>query len=216
MTLQGDAYRDGLGDDWYRRNKNDLGKTETDPVMELISRVNPKAINSILEVGCSNGWRLKRLREKRQSLWICGIDPSKEAIADAKEGRDGLFHVGTATKLPWEADTFDCVIMGFCMWALDPQEWFMAVAESDRVLKDDGLLIIHDRFTARPIKKGYPDRDDIFGYAYDWAKLWTAHPSYRELAEAMGVYPGTLTIEGAIMLQKRLDFGILTGVGSNG
>lgn len=218
MSKQREAYLNGLGDNWYYRNKESLGGKTDDPVEKLLSMVEHGNLKTILEVGCANGWRMAKL--KREGLEVFGIDPSKAGISEARktieyntEKADFNFQVGTADYLPWPDGMFDCVIMGFCMWAMAPEDWFPAVSESDRVLKNGGLLIIHDRFSARPIKRLYPESEDeeMFQYSYDWKKLWLSHPGYTEVAEAMGVWPGTTSIEGAVMLHKDLYTRLLRG-----
>lgn len=206
MNHQRKAFIDNLGDDWFERNKGDFGRVNEDPVEKLIDQfklLGPE--HAVLEVGCSNGWRMKGYAKKYGCL-IFGVDPSEKAIADANH--DG-FRVGTADNMPFNDSSMSCVILGFVMWALDPSDWFKAVAEVDRVLKDGGLVIIHDRFAARPVRRGYPERDDIFGYSYDFKNLWLGHPGYQQIAEAAGVYPGTATIEGAVMLRKAYEHCIL-------
>lgn len=210
MNPQRGAYLDGLGDDWLHRNRDDLGK-RPDPLRGLLKHLNVNGINHALEVGCSNGWRLKGLKEDL-SCNIYGIDPSKDAIKEAAEDGSGDFWVGTAELLPFPAASMDLVVMGYCLWAMDPRDWLPAVAESDRVLKDGGLLAIIDRYSARPTRKAYPDRNDVFGYAYDWKKLWLGHPAYVEISEAMWTYADTLTVEGAVLMQKNMFGRIMTAV----
>jgi SAM-dependent methyltransferase len=210
VTAQKEAYKASLGDNWLRRNKKDLGVNQ-DPVEALFNARVPSTIKKVLEVGCSNGWRLKRLKEKGYDVY--GIDPSAEGIFEARRDVGDNFAVGTADNMLWPDGYFDCVIMGFCLWAMAPEDWLPAVAESDRVLRDGGYLIIHDRFSSRPMRRPYPygDMEGMYQYSYDWKKLWLAHPAYTEAAEALGVHPRSTSIEGAVMLQKDVYSRILNG-----
>ena len=213
MNKQREGYINGLGDNWLQRNKKNLGNND-DPVGAMFGIFKPDAVKKVLEVGCSNGWRLKRLKEKGYEVY--GIDPSTNGIMEARETTDlgaDNFCIGTADKLPWPDKEFDCVIMGFCLWAIAPEDWLQVAAETDRVLRDGGAIIIHDRFSARPIRRPLPEggMPEMYQFTYDWKKLWLSHPAYIEVAEALGVYPGTTSIEGAVMLQKNMGGRILNG-----
>ena len=208
MTEQREAYLNGLGDDWFSRNKDDLGKN-ADSLMSLLKYLKVGPMERILEVGCANGWRGKGVKAAFGGE-LYGIDPSAAAINEAGADNVGTYEVGTADKLPYSTGSMSLVIMSYCMWAIDPREWLAVVAETDRVLKEGGLLAIIDRFACRPLRKAYPGRTDVFGYAYDWSKLWLCHPAYSEVSEAMAVYPDTLTIEGTCLLQKNTFRKIMT------
>lgn len=207
MNHQRDAYLEDVGNDWLKRNEPDLGKNG-DPVLELLKIINPPMEN-ILEVGCSNGWRLAGIRKEYPHAKVFGIDPSSDAV-DAARANGIPAVVTTADNLPLQDGSMNVVIMGFCLWAIDPSDWMQAAAEADRVLKDGGCLVIMDRYAARPIRRQYPGRPDIYGYAYDWAKLWLSHPAYAVIGEGMVINPDTLTIEGAVMLRKDIYSRILT------
>lgn len=214
MSAQKEAYKANLGDNWIRRNRAALNEDKDDPVESLFNLFAPGVIKRVVEVGCANGWRLKKLKEKGYDVY--GIDPSKEGIMEARESIEPTnLVIGTADDMPWDDGYFDCVIMGFCMWAMPPEDWFGAVAESDRILKEGGALIIHDRFSARAIRRPYTEPgvpEGMYQYTYDWKKLWMAHPAYIDRAEALGVYPGSISVEGACLLVKDTKNRILKGV----
>src|SRR5678810_409658 len=80
--FQREIWANGVGDDWYKRNKSMLGNRDmaSDALQHLT--LQPR---DILEIGAANGWRLKKLKD----LYGCnvrGIDISKEAIEDAVDG----------------------------------------------------------------------------------------------------------------------------------
>jgi len=80
---------------------------------------------------------------------------------------------------------FDTVIMGFCLYVIHPAEWFKMLAETDRILKYNGHIIIYDFTTPRPFKRKLTkELDDLFMYTNDWPKLWEINPMYQKLCEA--------------------------------
>ncbi len=201
ISDHGQGWLDGVGDYWYENNLKDLGKR--DFVSDILERTDT-APTAVLEVGCSNGWLLKKLRAK-YGCKICGVDPSKMAIEAA--GEPERFRVGLSTNLPVEDSCVDMVIMGYCLWATPPEDWFKTVAEADRVLADDGHLVIFDyiapRFTKRKYCKREEDGKDYYQFYYDWAKLWLCHPGYILKGEMMA--SGTHGVVGATLIQKHIQ-----------
>lgn len=182
-------WEEGIGDNWFRKNLADMGKFDgIDVVLEGL-KIKPKAV---LEVGCANGWRLKKLQQ-RYGCIVCGIDPSKEAIAAAHKSGLNPDHVvtGTADKLPAPDQCFDMVIFGFSLCFIAPEDWFAATSEANRVLKEGGHIVILDfAHSARPIRYCFQKADggghkdlQVFIYLNDWASMWTGHPGYELVHE---------------------------------
>lgn len=86
--------------------------------------------NTILDAGCGEGYYLSHLTHITHR-W--GIDISKEAVRFAS-GRDKNAHwlTATAAHLPFENESFDCVLSMFA---------FTAEAEFARALKPNGIFI---------------------------------------------------------------------------
>lgn len=189
--------KDEEADAWLERNRKELGWR--DPVGDLLDhiQINP---TSILEIGCANGWRLKKL-EQRFDCPVVGLDLGASAVAEARANGNQVVQ-GDAAVLPFGDGVFDLVIWGFFLYIAEPSQYFPCLAETDRVLRESGCIIIHDFLTARPFKIGYPFGESIFTYRFDPGKLFTAHPSYRNVAEK--VYS---SFECVTLLQKDTDRG---------
>jgi len=180
------------GDNWLKRNKADLGKH--DPVCALLDDMSIILAGcKVVEIGCADGWRLKKLQHK-YACQVIGLDPSRLACTEALTHNGVLVRQGIAAALPWPGEgLFDLVIMGFCMWMTEPSEWFRNVSESDRVLKDGGYLIIHDYSEVRPLRHRYnydsesAGHNDVWCYFFDWTKLWLVHPAYSVVRENMAL-----------------------------
>lgn len=165
------------GDRWFERNRDKLGMydIETDPVVAAIRmlKIEPKRV---LEVGCGSGNRLVSLRAMYKCE-IMGVEPSLKAAVAAAALRVPVMQ-STASLLP-VAGPFDLVIYGFCLYLTDPEDWLTIASEGDRVLADDGHLIIHDFFWDGPANaRRYEHRDGVLSYHTDFARLWLGHPLY--------------------------------------
>ena len=166
--------KNGEADAWFRRNRWKLGMS--DPVSDLIERV--KIVpRSVLEIGCANGWRLAKLRDKYKCD-VIGVDPSIEAAREAMQLNNipvirGAAHHQSADR------AYDMVIFGFCLYVTDPEDWFYIAASANHALQENGYLIIHDfAEPARPFTRPYKHRSDVLAYHFDFSKLWLAHPAY--------------------------------------
>ena len=95
----------------------------------LVSEHCPHAQN-VLDVGCGEGYYLSHLTYIPVRI---GIDISKEAVrCAAAKYKDSLWLTATASRLPFENDSFDCLLS---MFALTMEE------EYHRVLKAGGLFV---------------------------------------------------------------------------
>lgn len=169
---QSQAFLESEGTAWLKRNKDKLGN-EDDPVLLTMEKYGLKP-KRVLEVGCSNGWRLDIL----QRAWGChceGVDPY------AKPGVETFVQVwqNTADNMLYCYDSgYDTVIYGWCLYICDPEDYFRIAMEGDRVLDDGGFLIIYDFLADLPYKNKYKHRSGLFSYKMDFAKLWLGHPGY--------------------------------------
>lgn len=134
-------------------------------------------------------------------------------------GRDRLLNAGVvlptvvcdAEKLPFAAETFDLVSVGFGLRNMTHKD--RAIAEMQRVLKIGGkLLVLEFSRVARPLEK-----------AYDWYSFSVLprlgrlvagdESSYRYLAESIRMHPGQEELKA--MMKKggfgHVDYHNLTG-----
>lgn len=92
----------------------------------------------LLDVGCGAGGNLKGLQG--QGWTVSGIEISEVAAAHAREVVDGHIHAGTLESAPFDAGTFDLVLMSHSLEHLpSPVD---ALQRVNRLLKDDGLLVV--------------------------------------------------------------------------
>lgn len=184
MTEQRDRFLRSEGDAWYQRN-------ETAPPSVATARIaaNLRPGQAILEVGCADGRNLAALAAQTPGRYV-GVEPSAAAVAAGRERWPMLeLRTGTAEELPFEAGTFDVVILGFFLYLADRTLLPRIVAETDRVLRDGGLLAIVDFDPPSPRRRPYHHAHGLSSYKMDHARLFLAFPSYA-LQEKMAFHHG--------------------------
>jgi len=188
MTKQSTTFLDGEADNYFLRNKaaldsppsSERGFFEIDALGQALAPFKSK-VNSILEIGCSNGAKLERLCALLNARGQ-GIDPSKLAVNEGNlkfdVGKRIELHTGTASSLPFGTESFDLVYFGFCLYLLDRGDLFSAAAEADRVLRSGGFLAITDFDPIHRHKRAYHHKDGVFSFKQDYSKLFTESGAY--------------------------------------
>lgn len=187
---QADVFLESEGDNWFERNIGRIG--ERDPVSEVIEAAGI-APTSVLEIGCSNGWRLVKLREKFKCD-IMGVEPGRQACIEAAKNRVPAINC-TASTLPVNPHSFDMVIYAFCLYLTDPADWFTIVSEGDRSLRSGGHVVIHDFANhGEAFARNYEHRDGVRAYHVDFAKFWLAHPLYELVLSGQNLHNEEVSI----------------------
>lgn len=178
MGAQAELWKSSEADAWHKRNKYKLRATASDPVMSALLRagIYPK---SVFEVGCANGYRLAYMRDM-WNIEVNGCDLSTAAIQDGLEtyGLELLWREASRLK-GVRNKSYDMVIYGFCLYQCDPEDLFSIVLEGDRILKDDGYLVVYDFLPDHPHVKKYAHEPSLKTFKHDYASLWLANPAYK-------------------------------------
>ena len=205
--MQKDVFLSAEGDAWYRRNKShlDLLDESNDAVCKLIQQ-QELSPHSVLEIGCANGQRLNVIN-KAFGASCYGIDVSSEAIlAGNSQFQNIVLTTGSADDLQFGDETFDLVIFGFCLYLCDRKDLFKIAAEADRVLKDQGMIIIKDFHPPFPYKNNYSHCENIFSYKMDYSRLFTWNPAYTLLASNI---TGHTSLADRKMVDERISLSLL-------
>lgn len=178
MTTQKDAFLAGEADAWFSRNATPR-PTPSERLDRVVAHLPPSP--SVLEVGCADGRKLAELAASVPGRYV-GVDPSPAAIDEGRRRWPDLeLHVGSADALPFD-EQFDVVILGFFLYLCDRALLPRVVAESDRVLRDGGRLVIIDFDPRFPRQRRYRHLEGLWSFKMDYASLFLAYPSYA-LAE---------------------------------
>jgi ubiquinone/menaquinone biosynthesis C-methylase UbiE len=177
MSTQKNVFLAGEGDRYLSRNTSALSPDEIPESVRLFATY-VKPGDKVLEIGCANGVKLHQLR----SLVPCevwGIDPSAAAVAAGSETfPDVSLSVGTADRLEFADESFDFVILGFCLYLVDRTLLARSMAEADRVLRNRGFLGITDFDAKTPVKRPYSHCAGVWSYKLDYGGLFAAMPQF--------------------------------------
>ena len=176
---QKEVFLKNEGNAWFERNHKKQEFDLKDPIIQAISKcLEGKSTKkkSLLEIGCGEAKRLHWISENF-NFQCYGVEPSEKAIALANSKNVKVIK-GTADSLDFEKKKFDFVVFGFCLYLCDRSDLFQIAKEADRVLKNNGYLIILDFYSTEYIKNKYHHLPGIFSYKMDYRKLFDWHPSY--------------------------------------
>lgn len=182
MAKQRDIFLRSEGDAWFSRNEQAVREQklpDEDPILQEILGFVPagKLGLKILEIGCGDGSRLAWLKDNLNAECF-GIDPSEQAIL-AASSKGISAQQGTAELLPFDNDSFDIVIFGFCLYLCDREDLFHIAYEADRVLRTPGWLAILDFYSASPRAREYHHTSGVLSYKMDYRSLFDWHSGYE-------------------------------------
>ena len=202
------------GDAYYARNHagpwGGGANTGVDPPLRVLRRLR-LAPRAVLEIGCSDGWRVGALAQHPEVELAAGVDPSAVAL---RAGRNRYartrFTRTTAEALPFRAGSFDLVVLGFFLYVADRADLFRIAAECDRVLRDGGHVLLYDFHSDRPARVAYHHADGCHTFKMDYRRMFLWNPAYRCIYhEVLGESPalGTGDSRRVVSVLRRQERG---------
>lgn len=185
------GFLSGAADAWYERNRETPSSGPLDRFDHVVA-AHLRSGGALLEVGCADGSRLRRLDAlgPAQST-LAGIEPSASAVAAGRAADPRLdLRIGTADDLPFADQSFDTIVLGFCLYLCDPALLPRIVSETDRTLRDGGTLAIVDFDPPSPRRREYRHQPGLWSHKMDYAAPFLAYPAYS-LAEVASVSHAT-------------------------
>lgn len=175
------------GDRYHLVNHDGVG-TIADPLFDklrIIHQVSP--ITSILEVGCSTGFRLEKSRVEFGAKCF-GVEASAEAVNEGRESFPQLTLVnGVAPDVltQWADETFDVVTLGHLLYLLPRESLFALAAQVDRLLRPGGHLLVEDFFSTSPSSSDYRHTSVLKVFKSDPTAPWTWSPTYTLVSRSV-------------------------------
>ena len=118
---------------------------------KIIKFINNKKDNiKVLEIGCSDGLRIKFIKSKlkKNNATFYGIDPSNKAIKNKFDSKI-IIKKGTADDLLYKESTFDLILYSFCLYVCDNLLLPNIVSECFRVAKKNANIMIFDFYSTK-------------------------------------------------------------------
>ena len=133
----------------------------------------------VLEIGCSYGYNLNYIKKEFPNANCFGIDPSKQAIEYGESAYEDIsLKQGFSHNLPFDNNSFDVILVGFCLYMLDRRDYCMTIAEIDRVLKTGGFVAIWDFDTINNFSRVNKHNIEIPVYKMNIYNTFGGNPQY--------------------------------------
>ena len=172
---QKEIFLSSEGDKWLIRNKREISyrNYNNDIVLNEVSKIienfyKDKLVR-ILEIGCGNSTRLKKIKKKNIDCY--GVDPSDLSVAESKRNKINC-KKGTADKIPYKNNFFDIIIFGFCLYVCDESDYKKIKKEAIRITKKNSFIIIQDFYSPKKIKKKFKYNKKITVTKQDFTKIF--------------------------------------------
>lgn len=220
--VQDEIFNSGEGDSYFERNKHKIsGKPENEKREQYLSGDRPLAMlgqygispKGVIEIGCANGFRLDKIKKAYPGCAkAVGLEPSERAIEDAKANFPDIRVVkGVASSIPFKDGEFDLAITYFVLHWIDRKTLLKSIAEIDRVICENGYLLIGDFNPDSAIKVRYHHLKDkeVYTYKTDYAKMFLSTGNYTLVAsmaydhESRGLAPDVKEMERAVCVLLR-------------
>lgn len=182
-------------DAWFHRNAAALTPEHPDyiaPVLERLGLLQDHGLH-VMEVGAANGWRLAALAARYPTNRYTAVELSAEAAAaGAAQFGAVSFLTGAAHQVPAGPASVDVLILSFVLHWVARAELLAVAAETDRLLKPGGHLVIADFWPERPTKTPYHHHPGLWTYKLDHRQVWLAGAGYEEVVTEPFSYVGTI------------------------
>jgi trans-aconitate methyltransferase len=106
------------------------------PARELISRLDLRSAERILDVGTGSGVAALLARQAAPKAAVTGTDPSREMLRVARENGLKRIVAGRLPDLPFREHAFDCAVANFVLSHLESYK--TGLAEMARVVRPEG------------------------------------------------------------------------------
>ncbi len=182
--IQKKAFEAYEADNFFLRNKDKKYDADGDIIIRVMKEYKMRP-TSVLEIGCNSGYRLDAISKLVPGSTVGGIEPSTLAIEQGQKDYPQIrFVKGTADEMSaFETASMDLVVIGFVLYVVDRESLFRVIAETDRVLKNGGVLMILDFFSEKPIRNPYQHikTNEAFAYKQNYEEIFTASRLYHLL-----------------------------------
>lgn len=186
--LQDNVFVRSEADRWFERNHEALEQFDVaaDLPLKLMDLYALRPVR-VLEIGAASGFRLAAIHA-RSGASVVAVEPSRRAITHGKANFSCVHFIqGSAISVPLRK-SFDLVIVNFVLHWIDRGNLFRALAEVDRLVKDQGYLLIGDFQPSNCLRVPYHHlpKESVYTYKQNYAAGFLASGLYHPVAMLSG------------------------------
>lgn len=129
----------------------------------------------VLDIGCGKGFLVKDLMLECKGLEVFGLDISLYALRHAPMELAGRLHLGSADDLPFQDDSFDCVLSLNTIHNFPRPRAVRAMAEIERVCKGSKSFVVVDSYLTpaqKEIFESWVLTAEFHDYPDGWIRLF--------------------------------------------
>lgn len=180
----GEVYFDGPREYGYGGYRYD-GRWQ--PVaQDIVAQFSLTAGMRVLDIGCAKGFLVKDLMAACPGLEVFGLDISEYALMHCEPEVVGRLHLGSADRLPFPDQSFDCVLSINTLHNLPRDRLIVALREIERLSPGRAFVQVDSYHTSQQKEifeswvltaefhdypSGWLESFEEAGYAGDW--YWT-------------------------------------------
>lgn len=137
---------------------------------DIIANYHLKPGCRVLDVGCAKGFLVKDLMQACPGLEVFGVDISEYALKHCEPEVVGRLHLGSALKLPFPTDSFDCVLSLNTLHNFKRNQAIEAFREIQRVSKGNSFVQVDSYYT--PEQKAIFESWVLTAEFHDYPEGW--------------------------------------------
>jgi SAM-dependent methyltransferase len=141
---------------------------------DIIAHFGLKPEMRVLDVGCAKGFLVKDLMLACPGLEAFGLDVSLYALMHAEKEVIGRLHLGTAEKLPFPDNTFDCVLCLNTVHNFPRPRAIKVMQEIQRTSGGRAFVQVDSYYTPeqKEIFESWVLTADFYDYPQGWVELF--------------------------------------------
>jgi len=169
--------------DWADAGRGDgMRKGHWDMTVQTIEKMSLAGDETVLDLGCGNGWAVRELAKLLPDGKACGVDISDKMIAEAREKSANAanleFYVASADELPFASNSVHHILSVESFYYYPELE--PVVNELYRILAPGGKIwCLVDLYKENKYSMTWPEQLDVPVHAL-------GEPEYREIFEQGG------------------------------